>query len=196
MKRVILALTLCLGFARMAVAQKDSLATDEHGKYIYYHVNAGGHSGANVLLVRALDFFDMPANSANFKITDKDANAKTVDVTGFFAVQSTTSLTKHDDGKITFKLRIEVKDGRYRYWLSNFVFIPYYKDRYNNLVPKPGVEIPAEELNKKIDGKDAAHYLDECAAFGIKFGARFKKQLESEPVKTTNGKKVIVTDKW
>lgn len=185
----------CLGLVKLASAQKDSLASDEHGKYIYYHV-VNVKDNADVLLVRALDYFDMPANKANFKIISKDANAKTMDGTGFFMVASTLSLTKHDEGKIKFKLRIEVKDGKYRYWLTDFAFIPYYKDRYNNLVPKPGIEIPAEELSKKIDSKDAAHYLDECAAFGIKFGTRFKKQMQDAPVKTTTGKKVIVTEKW
>ena len=187
---------LFLGLVNVALAQKDSLATDEHGKYIYYHVVNLGKDNANVLLVRAADFFDMPANKANFKITDRDANAKTIDGMGFFTVASTTLLTKHDDGKINFKLRIEVKEGKYRYWLTDFVFIPYYKDRYNNLVPKPGVEIPAEELSKKIDNKDTARYLDECAAFGVKFGTRFKQQMENAPVKTSNGKKVIITEKW
>ena len=196
MKKRLWLLMLCFGLMNVALAQKDSLANDEHGKYIYYHVVNVGKDNADVLMARAIVFFDMPANKASFKLTSKDANTKTIDGTGFFMVASTTSLTKHDDGKINFKLRIEIKDGKYRYWLTDFVFIPYYKDRYNNLVPKPGTEIPAEELNKKIDNKGAAHYLDECAAFGIKFGTRFKQQMENAPVKTSNGKKVVVTEKW
>ncbi|WP_448700041.1 DUF4468 domain-containing protein [Mucilaginibacter sp. AW1-3] len=196
MKKRILFLLLCIGFAKPAMAQKDSLATNEHGKYIYYHVVNLNKDNADILLVRALDFFDMPGNKANFKVTDKDANTHTIDGTGFFTVSSSLSLAKHDDGKITFKLHIEIKEQKYRYWLTDFVFIPYYKDRYNNLVPQPGVEIPMENITKKINNKDAGHYLDECGTFSIKFGARLKKQMESAPVKTSNGKKVIVTEKW
>lgn len=189
---------LCLLMGKLAMAQKDSLAFDEHGKYIYYRIVNMNKDNANIFMVRALDFFDEPGNRGNFKITQKDANTHTIDGLGFFMVSGVTSLAKHDDGKITFKLHIEIKDQKYRYWLTGFVFTPFYKDRYNNLVPQPGIEIPIENIASKIDGKDAAHYLNECAAFSIKFGARLKKQMESSPVRTTtsDSKKVITTEKW
>ena len=187
---------LCFGFVQMAMAQKDSLALNEHDKYIYYRIVNLNKDDADMLMTRALDFFDMPGNRANFKITTKNANAHMIDGTGFFTVSAVTSLAKHDDGKITFKLRVEIKGQKYRYWLTDFVFTPYYKDRYNNLVPQPGIEIPMENIAKKVDNKDAAHYQDECGAFAVKFSTRLKKQMENAPVKTDNSKKVIVIDKW
>jgi len=197
MKKRLLILMLCFGFAKMAMAQKDSLALDEHSKYIYYRVINQGKDDANVLLVRGLDFFSEPYNRDAFKITAKDANTHTFEVKSFFTVSKSSSLAKHDDGKITYTLTVETRDKKYRYWLGNFVFTPYYKDRYNNMVPQPGVEIPMEAISKKIEAREAAHYLDECAAFGKKLGAKLKQYMDAEPVvKKADGKKVIDTKKW
>ncbi len=188
---------LFFGLAQMAMAQKDSLAFDEHGKYIYYRVVNQVKDDENVLLVRGLDFFDMPANKDAFKVINKDANTHMFDVSGHFLVSKPSSLAKHDDGKITFKIHVEVKGQKYRYWLTDFVFTPYYKDRYNNMVPQPGVEIPMEDISKKIETREAAHYLDECAAFGKKLGTKLKQYMDAEPsVKKDDGKKVIDTKKW
>jgi len=181
----------------MAMAQKDSLAFDEHGKYIYYRVVNQGKDDAAVLYQRALDFAKKAYDANTLKPSVSDEKNTTIDGGGYFVVSKPSSLAKHDDGRITYKLRIEVKGQKYRYWLSNFVFTPYYKDRYNNMVPQPGVEIPVESISKKIEAREAAHYLDECAAFGKKLGVKLKQYMDAEPVaKKDDGKKVIDTKKW
>jgi hypothetical protein len=198
MKSKLLILMLCLLLCKLAMAQKDSLAFDEHGKYIYYRVVNDKKNDANVLLVRALDFFDMPGNRHNFKITAKDANTHNIDVTGFFIVSKASTLAKHDDGKITFNIRVEIKDQKYRYWLNGFVFTPYMRDRYNNMVPQPGIEIPMEVIAKKEDKKDADHYLNECGAFARKLSSRLKQYMLTGPVvsKQDTTKKVIRIENW
>lgn len=185
---------LCFGIAKMAMAQKDSLAFDEQGKYIYYRVLVANTNEAETLNLRVAAFFK---SASLLKLLGFNEAKQTFDGEGYFVVSKPSSLGKHDDGKITYKLRIEIKGEKYRYWLSNFVFTPYYKDRYNNMVPQPGVEIPIENISKKIETRDAAHYLDECAAFGKKLGTKLKQYMDAQPVaKKDDGKKVIDTKKW
>jgi hypothetical protein len=181
----------------MAVAQKDSLAFDEHGKYIYYRVVNQGKDDAAVLYHRALDFTKKAYDANALKSSILDEKSTTIDGGGYFTVSKALSLAKHEDGRILYKLHIEIKGQKYRYWLTGFAFIPYIKDRYNNMVPQPGVEIPMEDISKKAEARDAAHYLDECAAFSKKLGAKLKQYMDAEPVaKKDDGKKVIDTKKW
>ncbi len=196
MKKIVVLICL-LVIGKAVLAQKDSLAFDEHGKYIYYRTVAS-KAEANVLLARGLDFFNLPYNRDVFKITAKDADAHTFEAKGFFMVSRAQMMAKHDDGKISFTVKVEVKDQKYRYWLTDFVFTPYVRDRYNNMVPQPGMDVPMEQIAKKAETKDADHYLDECAAFGRKFSSRFKPYMENGPVtvKKSDGKKVIDTQKW
>lgn len=197
MKKILLVLLLCLGFAPMAMAQKDSLAFDEHGKYIYYRVVNQGKDDAAALYQRALVFTKKAYNTNTLKPGLADEKSTTIDGSGYFAVSKPSQLAKHDDGRILYKLHIEIKDQKYRYWLTNFVFIPYIKDRYNNMVPQPGVEIPMESIGKKTDTREANHYLDECAAFAKKLGAKLKQYMDAQPVvKKDDAKKVIDTKKW
>jgi len=198
MKKILIFIC-CIALFETASAQKDSLAFDEHGKYIYYKVVAN-KGDANVLMVRGLDFFSMPYNRDEFKITAKDANTHTFEVKGFFVVSKASSLAKHDDGKIAYTFNVETKDQKYRYWVTGFVFTPYYKDRYDNIVPQPGVDIPMEEITKKVETRDANHYLDECAKFAKQVGGKLQQYMITASVpkakKDTVGKKVIDTKKW
>jgi hypothetical protein len=197
MKKKLLVLMLFFGLTQMAMAQKDSLAFDEHGKYIYYRVVNQGKDDAAVLYQRALDFTQKAYDASTLKPSLLDEKNTTIDGGGYFVVSKPSQLARHDNGRILYKLHIEIKGQKYRYWLTGFVFIPYIKDRYNNMVPQPGVEIPMEDISKKVEARDAAHYLDECAAFGKKLGAKLKQYMDAEPtVKTDNGKKVIDTKKW
>jgi hypothetical protein len=198
MKKILI-LICCIALFKTASAQKDSLAFDEHGKYIYYKVIAN-KGDANVLLVRGLDFFDMPSKYLNFKVTAKDANTHTFEVKGFFVVSKASSLAKHDDGKIAYTFKVETRDQKYRYWVTGFVFTPYYRDRYNNYVPQTGVDIPMEEITEKVETRDANHYLDECAKFAKQLGNKLAQYIATAAVpkvkKDTVGKKVIDTKKW
>ncbi|WP_040625828.1 DUF4468 domain-containing protein [Mucilaginibacter paludis] len=192
----LIVLFFCLALSKAAMAQKDSLALDEHGKYIYYKIVSMNKYTADTLYQRSLRFFKNIADKKSLKITSADPGNMGLAGTGFFTVYK-TAITKHPDGQIAYQLKLEVKDAKYRYWLTNFVYTPYFRDRYNNYVPQNNVEVPLEKLSKNIAEKDLNSYLDESALFGRQLGERLKKYLTNVVVVEKKAvPKVISIGKW
>lgn len=178
------------------MAQKDSLALDEHGKYIYYKVVSMDKYTADTLYNRSLQFFKNNGDKRSLKITSSDAKNMALAGTGYFMVYK-TAITKHPDGQIAYQFKLEVKDSKYRYWLTDFVYTSYFRDRYNNYVPQSNVELPLEKSSKNLSEKDLNNYLDESALFGRQLGERLKKQMTNVIVtKKASAPKVISTTKW
>ncbi len=180
-----------------ADAQKDSLAVDDHGKLVYYKVVNSGTVIADVLYARALAFAKSYDKNV-LKITKQDAKAMTMVAEGAIPVAKSGSLSKHTDGAVSCKLNIEVKDSKYRYWFTDFVYTPYERDRYNNYVPKAGMDVALEKADKQLEKKDISHYLDESAMFSRQTGAKLQQYMAAKAVakKDTTSKKVISISKW
>ena len=186
-------------FAIRAFAQKDSLAFDENNKYIYYQVVEQQGMAADSLFSRAAFFFDKGYPQASLKATGntKTTEALSINATGNFLVSKKSLVTSHEDGSVSFTMHVDVKAGRYRYWLTDFVFNPYQRDRYNNYVPVPGIYIPLEKSEGKIDKKDLAAYLDGILLSSRKIGAKLKEfMLKNPPVKKEPAVKKISTKDW
>ena len=192
MKIVIVAL-VCLSLVKSVSAQQDLLSFDEHNKYIYYQVVDKSGVSADSLKIRAIAFlkFSFPKN----KVKQNDAPDQ-ISGTGKFLVLTGLTLVKHEDGAIAYNFNIECKDQKYRYWLTNFVFTPYQRDRYGNFVPHPGIEIPLEAANEKLDKRDALNYLGQTGTFCKLFGDKLRLFMVNGPKKNSEVIKKIVTDKW
>ena len=109
-----------------------------------------------------------------------------------------TSLVKHENGEMTYALNIECKDGKYRYWITDFVFTPYEKNRYGMFTAVNGVTIPLEKASDKLVKKDVEGYFEQTGAFCKQLGDKLKKYMvegKAQP-KVDKLVKKIVTDKW
>jgi hypothetical protein len=179
--------------AKTTVAQQDLLSFDEHNKYIYYQVDSIPGLSADSLTQRGLKF----VKTNNLKIIVKPDNSGKIRGIGKFLVYGGISVTKHEKGEINYQVNMEFKDQKYRFWLTDFVFTPYQRDRYGNFVPQQGIDIPLEQAEAKLNKKDAEGYLDEAGAFCKQFGERLKTYLakRAQPKKDEHRKKVV-TDNW
>ena len=196
MKKLII-LSLFALFAVPVFAQKDSLAFDENNKYIYYQVVEQPGIVADSLFNRAEYFFSKAYTQPALNLNSVDKSEKTLNGSGGFLVSKKTLVTSHEDGLVAFKMHIGVKDGKYRYWLTDFVFNPYQRNRYNNYESIPGIYIPLEKSEGKIDKKDLAAYLDGVLLSSRKIGAKLKEfMLKKPPVKKEPAVKKISTKDW
>lgn len=190
-------LLFCIALTKLSFAQKDSLAFDEHGKYIYYKIVNVDKYTADTLYKKSLQFLKNAYDKKTLKLTSEDAKNTAITGEGFFVFNKKQSLAKHPDGQISYQLKLEIRDHKYRYWLTNFVYKPYYRDRYNNYVPDNGIDIPLEKSSKKLSEKDLNNYLDECAMFSRQLGDGLKKSILAGPAsKKEAPKKVISINKW
>ncbi|WPU96208.1 DUF4468 domain-containing protein [Mucilaginibacter sabulilitoris] len=157
MKNILIAF-ICILFAKNAAAQKDSLAIDENDKYIYYQTVSEPNLNADTLYNRALYFFKTGNAKDKLKLTTADKAQGVLAGNGGFLVSKKSFVTTHEDGEITYTMRIEVKDGKYRYWFTDFVYVPYQRNRYNIYEPVPGITIPLEKADGKLDKRDIAEF--------------------------------------
>ena len=96
---------------------------------------------------------------------------------------SNLSYVKHEDGELTYTLHIEFKDAKYRFWLTEFAYTPYQRNRYGVYAKVPGGETPLEDLKKKDNGKAIDNYLDQIAKYGKQTGEEIKLFLTTPPKK-------------
>jgi len=196
MKRLTFILAFVL-FAGAVFAQKDSLAFDENNKYIYYQVVQQPGLAADTLFNRALYFFKTAYPKAALKLDAADKDKSTLTGSGSFLVSKKSLLTSHEDGSVTFTMRVDIKDGKYRYWLTDFVFNPYQRNRYNTYEAIPGIYIPLEKSEGKIEKKDLTAYLNGVLTSSRKTGEKLKEyMLKVSSLKKDIGVKKISTKDW
>ena len=196
MKKIVLAV-ICLFFkVATASAQADSLVLDENNKYIYYQVVAQPASSADSLQARAI-VFAKKAFTAN-KLKFKDSDKGTIRATGGVLVAKKSSVAMHEDARIDYTMTIEVKDNRYRYWFTDFVIVPYARDRYANFVPVSGKNVPLEKGLATLSKKDFDGYTAKLLANLKDIGNRLKTYMKTPvaPVKKEVKKTIIPATNW
>jgi hypothetical protein len=181
---------ICLIITGMANAQKSLLSLDEHNKYIFYQVVELPGISADSLNKNAGYF--IKSIYPKLKRVKNQNSIKDKFLTY-------TSLVKHENGEMDYTLNIECKDGKYRYWLTDFVFTPYEKNRYGVFVPVNGIDIPLETAESKITKKDLDGYFEQTGAFCKQLGEKLKKYMVEGNVPKKADQppvKKVVTDKW
>ncbi len=195
MKKKIFLAILCLFVARAGSAQKNLLSFNEQNKYIYYQVVEQPGLTADTLQTRALYF--LKTNYSSNQV-EKGETTGNFTGTGKFLITNTLAVIKHVFGEVNYAYFIECKDGKYRYWLTNFVYTPHTTDRYGNSVPEHGMETPLENGAVKLEKHDLNVCLDETGAYAKQFGDKLKQamvKISALRPKDTR-KKVIMTRDW
>jgi hypothetical protein len=194
MKKISL-IAFCLFVSTMAWAQKNMPSLDEHNKYIYYQVVEMPGLTADTLQARALYFLktSYPANKV-----EQGETSGNIKGTGRFLITNTLAVVKHIYGEVDYDYCIECKDGKYRYWLNGFVYVPHKTDRYGNSVPEQGLDVPMEEWAKKLEKHNQDICFDETATYFKAFGDKLKQAMVKVSALSHKEavKKVIVTKDW
>ncbi|MGI4741465.1 MAG: DUF4468 domain-containing protein [Janthinobacterium lividum] len=125
---------------RPAAAQAPPLPLDEQGKVSFYHVVKADSLGAGMLYKHAKTWL----HRRGYALATADSAAGRLVATSALSVYDRGYLTKKLHGKVRYQLVVEVKDGRYRLQINDFVFDYYHEDRAYRLVPT-GKTKPLEE---------------------------------------------------
>lgn len=169
-----------LFLSSILLAQEVSvLPKDETGKYIFYEVvsKSTGYS-VDSLKLRALGF--IAKNKKEIKLKSSEANVVTAN--GKIVITKSLAMLSRPSGEITYKFNFETGEGKYRFWLTDFEFIPYQKDRYGNFVPSTTVGIPLEKAPKKSSADQWEDYLLQASKYAAGFAERFKNYLKNEKI--------------
>lgn len=187
---MILAVGLC---CKAALAQKELVTLDEHNKYIFYQLTDAPGLKADSLYSKSLTGIKKSKHYQKLKAeTVAGASIKLKTKTMLY---SSMTIAKHEAGELAYTLVAEFKDGKYRYWLTDFVFSPYERTRYGIYAKKPGAELPLEEAKTKYDTATFNNYLEQIAKLGNETGQEMTFYL-TEPAKKVTEPAKVDTRKW
>jgi hypothetical protein len=186
---------LLFGLAVSANAQAEQvLPVDDHGKFIYYEVVNANATSKEILHARALAFFKKKNGPTKFLSLKGDS---AVLGTGKFVINKTVLVMSHPSGEVLFNCQVETKNDRYRFWLTDFSFIPYQRDRYGNFVASTTIGVPLENNPGKLNAGQWKEYQVQTATFAKNFAIQFKSSMANE-TKVVNPvvEKKVVTKTW
>jgi len=175
-----------------ANAQTETLPLDEQGKMIYYEVVTQQHISVDSLKARAFHFFKISGKADDLKLK-ASSNDSTMVANGKFVINKTTLVMSHPSGEINYQFWVELKAGKYRFWLTDFNFIPYQRDRYGNFVASTSIGIALETAPTKALTNTWKEYQAQTAksakAIAVKFKAAMANQHKGN--ETVEEKKVV-----
>jgi hypothetical protein len=189
-------LFLCLFMVSGAIAQHkqtaEELDQDERGKYIHYEVVTGSTVSVDSLISRAKSFFKLK------KMNLVKSDSTLFEQSGKFVISKTAFVLSHPSGEVLYNFAFEIRGSKYRFWLTDFMFIPYQRDRYGNFVPSAAKGIPLEKSPGKLNAGEWASYVSDAGKQSAVLAAGFKEYLsvsqQARPVHKPNS--TISTKSW
>lgn len=175
-------------------AQQKQFSKDDTGKFIYYQVVDSQLVNKDTLLQRAKSFVNVVYKKSMAKqtVTDSSVLAK-----GTMIIDKTILVAGHPSGEVSYNFVFEARQGKYRFWLTDMLFIPYQRDRYGNFVPATTIGVPLERTPGKLGAGAWKDILNSTYNKVEKFGEEFKKYLATSRVEKTKKKaETISTKKW
>lgn len=163
-------------------------------KYIFYKVISDSGLTVNTLMQRAKFYFTEKKNQ-DVKITLSSDSA--LEANDKVVIDKTILIASHPSGEVSYHFIFNAKPGRYRFWLTDFIYTPYSRDRYGNFVPKTGFGKPLETTPSPLKAAEWKAIMAATADKVKEFVAGFEKFMATKvtaPPKTKNSIEVLKTD--
>lgn len=169
--KFLLGWSFLLLFGLNGFAQEKPLPLDERGKLIYYEVVEMKDVPADSLIARANHFFDIHAKRIKLKSPAADT---LLQAEGKMIINKTALVLTRPSGEVKYNFYVGIRDGKYRFWLTDFVFIPYQRDRYGNFVAATTVGTPLENKPGKLNAAEWKGYVNAAGKEAKLLADRFK----------------------
>ena len=175
-------------------AQQKQFSKDDNGKFIYYQVVDSQMIGKDTLLQRAKSFVNVAYKKS---MRQESATDSSVLAKGTLIIDKTILVAGHPSGEVSYNFVFEARNGKYRFWLTDLLFIPYQRDRYGNFVATTKIGVPLERTPGKLSAGAWKDILNSAYNKIEKFGDDFKKYLATNRVEKAKKKaETISTKKW
>jgi hypothetical protein len=176
------------------LAQQKQFPLDERGKYIYYEIADAKTTNKDSLLFRAKYFINTLYKKSikQESLTDSSILAK-----GKVIIDKTILVAGHPSGEVSYNLTFEARDKKYRFWLTDFEYIPYQRDRYGNYVQSTKIGTALEKVPGKLSSGEWKDIVESTYNKVSKIAADFKKNLATNQIESPKKKtETISTKKW
>ncbi|WP_255607258.1 DUF4468 domain-containing protein [Pedobacter polysacchareus] len=152
---------------------EEELPLDDRGKYIYYEVVIRKGKTKEELIQLAKAYFKSDSGP-KVNLLEKDSlyTGK-----GKLIINKTAFVLTRPSGEVRYQLYLDFKEGKYRFWLTDFNFIPYQRDRYGNFVPATSIGLPLERKPGKLNASEWTAYLRATTKEAQEFAAQLKQGM-------------------
>jgi len=176
-------------------AQQKNFSKDDQGKFIYYKVVDSVTANKNVLTSRASKFVN---DFYKKQLKQSSATDSSVLANGKVVIDKTLLVVGHPSGELSYQFSFEARDGKYRFWLTDFGFVPYKRDRYGNFVASTTISTPLEKPVGKLNAGEWAAIQESAYSKALQFAVDFKKYMATDAPVQPKIKKAepISTKQW
>jgi hypothetical protein len=109
---------------------------NENGKINFYEVSEVDSLTKSVLYRNATRWITSLKTLDNtIEWITKDSTNGKLSIKSIFSVYTGSGILKKLSGKFYYNINVEVKNNRYRYSFSDFIYHEYKSDRYHNILP-------------------------------------------------------------
>lgn len=177
------------------VSAGQELSYDERGKLIYYEVVAQNGVSRDDLVTMAIRFFKQKAKQ--FKLKSEMTDSLML-ADGKMVISKTALVLNRPSGEVKYSFYAEFRDGKYRFWLTDFMFIPYYRDRYGNFVASTTIGVPLEKDPGKLNSAEWKNYISNTGKEAVTLAAQFKENMtnKQEFKPAVKSMETISTKRW
>lgn len=194
MKKIAISLFLSM-FSLVGFSQTGVLPVDERGKYVFLEVVELPVVKSDVMSANAKRFFKSYSKSIKLNSSEGD--------TAFYG-KGKMILSKnligvgHPTGEARYNISLELRNGKYRLILTDFVVTPYERDRYGNFVPvsvSTDLEKTPGKLNKAEWEKNMAFISAESKKIADKLKLMMSNTVK-DPKPEAKKPAAVSTTKW
>jgi hypothetical protein len=187
--------TLLLLLTPLLRISGQGLPTGENGRVVFYEVVQTDPLPKEALYANAVKWLAEKLPSWQDE-TNGDTAAYRFTAAYEFPVYAKGYVSKQLHGTITCRLVLQIKDSRYRFYLSDFVFHYYHMDRTYKMVPtgktKPLEDLKAPGWQNTWEGhREAAGKAANNLAAGLKASMKNKTPEEEKIAKSA-----AISEKW
>ena len=180
--------------ASFCVAQNEALLIDEQGIFIHYELIYAKGLSKNQLKETVNSFFKKSYKNLKLRTSQDDTSFLAY---GKLIISKTVLVISHPSGEILFDFQTEVKEEKYRFWLTNFSFVPYQRDRYGNFVAVTTKGIPLENNPGKLNLSQWKEYQAQTAKYACQFAKDFKGHMGGKiSMAIPANEKTVVKKSW
>ncbi len=171
-------------------AHTEILPTNELGKLIYFEIVNLKNTPKDSLKSRAINYLKTLKIKALKTDTSILAASKMV-------INKTLLVLSHPSGEITYNFYAAFKDNKYKFWLSDFYFIAYQRNRYGNFVASTATGVALEKSPSKANVAEWKNYKEQITSYAKEFAVKFKQTMAGSNLKPTIlTNKKVVTNAW
>ncbi|WP_449438074.1 hypothetical protein [Pedobacter steynii] len=176
-------------------SQNKVLPMDEHGKYTFLEITELKSVPKDIMSANAKRFFKTNSKTIKLKSAQKDTAFYG---TGKMIIQKGIAGIGHPSGEAAYTIAIELRNGKYRLILSDFVVTPYERDRYGNFVPI-SVKTALEKSPGKLNRSEWENNMNAIVTESNKIAAKLKvimSNTQTEPKQEVKQPATVSRTEW